>query len=72
MSYLHAPILTAMKDGVLDVQIAEVLKQGSGTLLGIDNSPAMVAAAVKTVGPVAPGRLSFEGKMLPPFRHEEI
>lgn len=32
-------------DGVLDVQLAEVLARGSGHLHGIDSSPAMISAA---------------------------
>lgn len=34
-------------DGVLDLQIGHILSRGTGSLHGIDSSPAMIAAAEK-------------------------
>ncbi|KAK4116186.1 S-adenosyl-L-methionine-dependent methyltransferase [Canariomyces notabilis] len=39
-------------DGVLDVEIGQILSKGNGTLHGIDSSPAMIAAAQKSVASV--------------------
>ncbi|KAL5611688.1 hypothetical protein BROUX41_000734 [Berkeleyomyces rouxiae] len=36
-------------DGILDEQFVQILKQGSGRLMGLDSSPAMIAAARELV-----------------------
>ncbi|KAK0657257.1 S-adenosyl-L-methionine-dependent methyltransferase [Cercophora newfieldiana] len=48
-------------DGVLDLQIGQVLSQGSGTLHGIDGSPAMIEASKKATAETGlQGKCTFE------------
>ncbi|KKA29181.1 hypothetical protein TD95_004315 [Thielaviopsis punctulata] len=46
-------------DGILDEQFAHVIKQGSGRLVGLDSSPAMITAAQKLV-PSTGEKIKFE------------
>jgi tRNA/tmRNA/rRNA uracil-C5-methylase (TrmA/RlmC/RlmD family) len=49
-------------DGVLDLQIGQVLSRGTGSLHGIDSSPAMIAAADKAAADAGLGsKCSFQG-----------
>ncbi|KAK2038924.1 methyltransferase domain-containing protein [Colletotrichum somersetense] len=47
-------------DGVLDVEFGKVLAQGTGSLHGIDASPAMISAAKKAVEGVGLSNCEFE------------
>ncbi|KAI1850911.1 hypothetical protein JX266_003576 [Neoarthrinium moseri] len=47
-------------DGVLDLQIAEILSQGSGRIYGTDSSPAMIKAAEKTAQGLGVTQCTFE------------
>jgi len=41
----RSPVLMFVSDGILDMQIGEVLAQGEGSLHGIDGSEAMIRAS---------------------------
>lgn len=52
-------------DGVLDVQIAHILAQGTGRVHGIDSSKAMIEAARGKCGSVTGSeKCTFEGMSL--------
>ncbi|KAI5859545.1 S-adenosyl-L-methionine-dependent methyltransferase [Durotheca rogersii] len=47
-------------DGVLDIQMHEILAQGSGSIHGIDSSPAMIAAATQAAQAAGASKCTFE------------
>ncbi|RYP34177.1 hypothetical protein DL767_004404 [Monosporascus sp. MG133] len=51
-------------DGVLDLQIHEILAQGNGRIHGTDSSPAMIEAASKAAESAGASKCTFEGKYL--------
>lgn len=53
-------VLTLWQDGVIDVELAGILSQGSGSLHGVDSSPKMIEAARAAVGNAE--NCTFEGK----------
>lgn len=55
-------------DGVLDVEFGRVLAEGSGSLHGVDSSPAMIDAARKAVGDAGLQKCTFDGKFSPLLR----
>ena len=60
-------------DGVLDVQIAQILSQGIGRVHGIDSSKAMIEAAKEKCGGGAGSeKCSFEGMSLSPLFHQYV
>ncbi|KAJ0159907.1 putative methyltransferase C70.08c [Colletotrichum tanaceti] len=54
-------------DGILDVQFGKILAQGSGSLHGIDASPAMISAAKRAVEAADLSNCEFEGKLFSLF-----
>jgi hypothetical protein len=55
-------LISPSTDGVLNVEMARVVAQGSGRIHGIDSSPAMIAAAQKAAESAAlADRCTFEG-----------
>ncbi len=49
-------------DGILDLQIHDILAQGNGRIHGIDASPAMIEAATKAAKDAGASKCTFEGK----------
>ncbi|KAI1074893.1 S-adenosyl-L-methionine-dependent methyltransferase [Whalleya microplaca] len=47
-------------DGILNLQIHEVLAQGNGSIHGIDSSPAMIEAATKAAESAGASKCTFE------------
>lgn len=56
------PSLILPPDGVLALQIGHTLSRGTGSLHGIDSSPAMIAAAENAAGAAGLGnKCTFQG-----------
>ena len=53
-------VLTLCQYGVIDVELAGILSQGSGSLHGVDSSTKMIEAARAAVG--SSENCTFEGK----------
>lgn len=55
-----------MIDGVLNLDMARIVAQGSGRVHGIDSSPAMIAAATAAAESAGlANKCTFEGKTAP-------
>jgi hypothetical protein len=65
LSSLHftQPKLTSTPDGVLNLEMAQILARGAGHVHGIDSSPAMIAAATAAAASAnLTGQCTFEGR----------
>ena len=49
-------------DGVVNIQLQEILAQGSGSIHGTDASPAMIEAAIQAASKVNASKCTFEGE----------
>ncbi|KAI0837097.1 S-adenosyl-L-methionine-dependent methyltransferase [Hypoxylon sp. FL0890] len=49
-----------IQDGVVNIQMQEVLAQGSGSIHGTDASPAMIEAAIKAASKAGASKCTFE------------
>ncbi|KAF3057305.1 putative methyltransferase C70.08c [Daldinia childiae] len=47
-------------DGVVNIQLQEILAQGSGSIHGTDSSPAMIEAATQAAGKAGASKCTFE------------
>lgn len=51
-----------MSDGVVNIQMQDVLAQGSGSIHGTDASPAMIEAANQAAKKAGASKCTFEGR----------
>lgn len=70
ISYIQ--ILTSPPDGIVNIQISEILAKGSGSIHGTDSSPAMITAAQQLASQSSASNCTFEvvdGLQLSQFPH---
>lgn len=61
--------MSTYTDGILDVELAQVLAQGKGKLHGIDSSRTMIDASVKAIQDIGVDNSTFFGRCAPPEIH---